>query len=262
MATRVFTGLATTGALLTAYQAHGHMMQQFPESRMYSYSRWGGKNGNYFPEIETAPFSFNSGGVKRVQARAKAEVDETVLNDHGGGEVYPLLHGDFAANGNMLESDEIAKRHFVCGDPRLGHDEDEIKYSTPNSEWEPLNTFVSGEVIEMDVVVVYYHWGHVEFSICDTSDLDYDSPATQECFNRYPLTRAPDDGGASPIDLEYPGRYYVDPPCRAGETDQDFNGDDLPGDKSYAPYRVKMRYLLPEIECTHCVLQMHYCKFD
>lgn len=45
MATRLSTGIATTSALLAAFQAHGHMMQQFPESRMYSYSRWGGKNG-------------------------------------------------------------------------------------------------------------------------------------------------------------------------------------------------------------------------
>lgn len=32
------------------------------------------------------------------------------------------------------------------------------KYGTPNSEWEVLDTFVSGQEIEIDAVVVFYHW--------------------------------------------------------------------------------------------------------
>lgn len=31
-------------------------------------------------------------------------------------------------------------------------------YSTPNGEWEVIDTFESGQVIEMDIVIVYYHW--------------------------------------------------------------------------------------------------------
>ena len=39
-----------------------------------------------------------------------------------------------------------------------GFDEDEITYTTPNSQWEVLHTFESGREIEIDVVIVYYHW--------------------------------------------------------------------------------------------------------
>ncbi|CAM9926078.1 unnamed protein product, partial [Hapterophycus canaliculatus] len=80
---------------------------------------------------------------------------------------------------------------------------------------------------------------------------------TQECFNRYPLTRAPDANAASPIDPNYPGRYYPDPPCRKDETEQNVS-EWVPAD----PYNVRMRYLLPDIECEHCVLQMHYMSGD
>lgn len=100
-------------------------------------------------------------------------------------------------------------------------------------------------------------------SICDTSD-ESQNPGgvpNQECFNKYPLTRAAGDDDASPIDPNYTGRYYVEPPCRAGETDQNFNNDEMPAIKEYDPYSVKMRYVLPEgLTCSHCVVQMHYCE--
>ena len=77
---------------------------------------------------------------------------------------------------------------------------------------------------------------------------------TQECFNKHPLSRAPDDGAASPIDPKYTGRYYVDPVCRGKETAQ------AKEDKAPDGYNIKMRYVLPDIECEHCVLQMIYCE--
>ncbi len=81
---------------------------------------------------------------------------------------------------------------------------------------------------------------------------DPDGVPTQECFNKYPLDRAADDGDASPIDENYYGRYYLDPECRAEYTDQESN--EVEG------YNVKMRYVLPDIECKHCILQMVYCE--
>jgi len=38
----------------------------------------------------------------------------------------------------------------------------------------------------------------------------------QSCFNKYPLDRAGDaaDLQYGPVDPEYPGRYFLDPPCR------------------------------------------------
>ena len=83
---------------------------------------------------------------------------------------------------------------------------------------------------------------------------DPEGVVTQECLNEHPLTRASDDGGASPIDPSFPGRYYIDPECRAGETFQDMPAGAPSG------YNIRMRYVLPDIECAHCVMQMVYCK--
>ena len=98
--------------------------------------------------------------------------------------------------------------------------------------------------------------GHLEFFICDTGDLaDPGGVATQECFNKYPLTRADGDDDNSPIDPDYPGRYYVDPPCRQEETKYERHI------KSEGGYVMKMKYKLPEdLVCGHCVLQTWYCE--
>ena len=97
----------------------------------------------------------------------------------------------------------------------------------------------------------------MEFFVCDANDLeDPDGVVTQECFNKHPLNRAPYTGTGSPIDPNYPGRYHVDPPCRK-EEEVEQNITDIYRD-SEEPYNIKMSYVLPDIECEHCVLQMHY----
>ena len=99
----------------------------------------------------------------------------------------------------------------------------------------------------------------MEFFICDTADLDDpDGVVTQECFNKYPLTRADDDGVNSPIDPNHPGRYYVDPECREYETEQ------YKEEKYWRAgggYVMTMNYQLPaDLTCERCVLQMWYCE--
>lgn len=100
--------------------------------------------------------------------------------------------------------------------------------------------------------------GHLEFFICNADDLDdpEESVVTQECFNKYPLTRASDDHDNSPVDPNFSGRYYVDPECRASEVDQSRLKDADGGQVMH------MRYRLPDdLTCTHCTLQMIYCEF-
>ncbi|CAN0061871.1 unnamed protein product [Ectocarpus sp. 4 AP-2014] len=98
-----------------------------------------------------------------------------------------------------------------------------------------------------------FHWGHLEFFICNAYN-DPDAIPTQECFNQYPLTRAEGDDDNSPIDPNFPGRYYCDPTCRGeeGEVDQTKPLHAISGEN------MKMRYVLPDIECSHCILQMVY----
>ena len=98
--------------------------------------------------------------------------------------------------------------------------------------------------------------GHMEFFLCNTADMDDpDGVVTQGCFNMHPLDRAEDDGLASPIDPNHPGRYYLDPPCRASETDQTIVPGAEPG------YVVTARYQLPsDVTCSRCIVQMVYCE--
>lgn len=69
------------------------------------------------PLIEYCPHCYNARGPKFVKQRSLANTAQSVLDQFGGGKEYPLYHGEFAANGNYLETDEIAVRHGICGDP-------------------------------------------------------------------------------------------------------------------------------------------------
>ncbi|CAM9543829.1 unnamed protein product [Ectocarpus sp. 8 AP-2014] len=172
--------------------------------------------------------------------------------------------GARAANGNYLESDEVAQRHGICGDPEQTAAEGDNKYGRENYNYPVLGTYAEGGVLEVKILVSTYHWGHVEVFLCDTADLPEgeDSIVTQSCFNDYPLDRAVDDEFNGPIDPNYTGRFILDPPCRASETDQDLLEGAYPGDVATA------RYQLPEgVVCDRCVVQMVYytgnsCKHE
>lgn len=99
--------------------------------------------------------------------------------------------------------------------------------------------------------------GHLEFFICDAEELvdGPDGVVTQRCFNRHPLSRATDDGRPSPIDFHHKGRYFVDPPCVAEETDQTI----IPGAQDGNV--VTAHYHLPDgLTCERCIVQMVYCE--
>ncbi|CAN0398923.1 unnamed protein product, partial [Ectocarpus sp. 12 AP-2014] len=61
---------------------------------------------------------------------------------------------------------------------------------------------------------------HIEYFLCDTADMDDpDGVVTQDCLNMHPLDRDETDWWNSPIDQDYPGRFFVNPDCR-GENDE------------------------------------------
>lgn len=76
-----------------------------------------------FEDLEETPYAFNAGGVKEIQARAKASTNEQTLAEVGGGDLFPLYFSDLAENGNYLETNEVAKRTTPCGDSRLVGDD-------------------------------------------------------------------------------------------------------------------------------------------
>ena len=52
-----------------------------------------------------------------MQERAAAKISETVIEKYGGSfDRFPLLYTPFADNGNALEPNEVAVRHYTCGD--------------------------------------------------------------------------------------------------------------------------------------------------
>ncbi|CAM9648942.1 unnamed protein product, partial [Ectocarpus fasciculatus] len=213
-----------------------------------------------FPLLENNAGAYNAGGQVEVQDRARRLTDPAILAEYGDG-WYPLRwvfdKGEMAPNGNYIEPQGISVRHGVCGDPKSGDQggkDGENTYSTPNKDWPVLQEFTQGQSMEIKAVMKAWHYGHLEFFICDIQDLDDpDGIATQECFNKYPLTRSEGDGVNSPIDPNYPGRYYTDPPCRENETEQDYDW------RAGGGYVMTMNYDLPDdLVCEHCVLQMWY----
>ncbi|CAN0419755.1 unnamed protein product, partial [Scytosiphon promiscuus] len=127
-------------------------------------------------------------------------------------------------------------------------------FGQANANYPILETYAEGSVMEVKVVVSTYHWGHLEFFICNADDMtDPDGVVTQGCFNMHPLDRASDDDSASRIDPNHVGRYFLDPSCRASETDQSMPPGAFSGDV------VTARYQLPDgLTCTRCIVQMVY----
>ncbi|CAM9643894.1 unnamed protein product [Ectocarpus sp. 13 AM-2016] len=249
-------GAAVAAALLGV----GGFLAQLPVSDGHAYmmtpiSRQLGGTTPFNPEGEVpvnfCPHCYQSRGPAAIRERS-------------GGKPWPHYKGARAANGNYLESDEVAQRHGICGDPEQTAAEGDNKYGRENYNYPVLGTYAEGGVLEVKILVSTYHWGHVEVFLCDTADLPEgeDSIVTQSCFNDYPLDRAVDDEFNGPIDPNYTGRFILDPPCRASETDQELVEGAYPGDVATA------RYQLPEgVVCDRCVVQMVYytgnsCKHE
>ncbi|CAN0101493.1 unnamed protein product [Ectocarpus sp. 6 AP-2014] len=247
----MMTRFCTVLLAVALRKAQGHIYQLYPMSRSFA-------NSESFldmddPNFDGCPHCYNAHGSAGTKARGNELMDPDVLAKHGGGIDFPLSFVPRAPNGNYLEPNEVAVRHGVCGDPEQNKLPGSNTYSTASSNWEPLTTFQSGQDLEFNVVMNAYHWGHLEFFICN-ADNDPSGIPTQECFNEYPLTRAEGDDDNSPIDPDFPGRYYCDPTCR-GEEDEVDQTKPL---HAISGENMKMRYVLPDIECSHCILQMVY----
>jgi len=142
------------------------------------------------------------------------------------------------------ETTASSVRHGLCGNgsPLGGHKQTYMgsKYTKGSSE----GNYKPGEVIDIEVVITAHHMGWMEFSLCDKSTLDDpNGPITQGCLNKIRLERAPGDPSISPIDPAHKDRFYLVPKCY-----NEGGGEQL----------MKMQYILPNIECEHCVLQWYW----
>ncbi|CAM9851405.1 unnamed protein product, partial [Choristocarpus tenellus] len=207
---------------------------------------------------EYCPHCLQGRGAVNVRNRAEKLTDPEWLESYGEGR-WPLKYlydqGMVASNGNYLEPQEIAVRHGICGDPSQVAPEEDNRYGIANSNFQVVENYAEGSAIEIKTITSTYHWGHLEYFICDAKDLDdANGPVIQECFNKHPLSRAPQSEAASPLDPAHSGRYFLDPPCRASETDQTREPED-----GYWGQVSTMHYLLPAgLTCERCILQMIY----
>ena len=229
---------------LLAQCVSSHLYMAYPPSRQF----WRTTAYQSTP-TEYCPHCYNFRGVSATKER-------------GGGGPWPHLklyeEGKLnPVNGNYMETAETASRHTSpCGDPsQTAGPDDDNKYGLANSNYPVLTEFVgAGSEFQVKVVVSTYHWGHIELNLCDATGME-DAEITHECVSKYPLTRARAEL-EPPIDPLHPGRYFLDPPCRAAETDQSFESE-LGG--AQTGDIVTMTFMLPEnLVCERCVLQMMY----
>mmetsp|Transcript_51843 Transcript_51843/g.123352 ORF Transcript_51843/g.123352 Transcript_51843/m.123352 type:complete len:391 (-) Transcript_51843:197-1369(-) len=157
----------------------------------------------------------------------------------------------YTVNGGIWPGHAFPETHGLCGQ-NVGDG------STPMSDEDnmmptPIQaTYVSGSIVEFEVIVTAHHWGYYEFRICDTT-VSPDNFATrteaQACFDQHLLVRADPlpscqiddaDPDCQPIDPNYPERWYL--PRK--EVNNDIH---------------KMRYQLPEgLECSACTVQWYW----
>lgn len=155
--------------------------------------------------------------------------------------------------------DQSATRAELCGDP-VGQPDHMIggQFMPLRYKQVPIvEHYKSGSEIDFLAEIDTNHNGYFEFFLCNldkcgTSDIH------GKCFKNghcHRLLRVPHNDcedkrqdtsyECGPIDIKYPGRWYL--PCR-------INGLQFVGGKSG-----KMRYKLPNgVACTHCVIQWYW----
>jgi len=209
-------------SLLFLTETRGHGFLQIPRSRnLNAY-----KNGFDYDFM-----GLNGGGPRIVQSNALFPTY-----------IYP----------DTIENSE--KRHGMCGDIKSISE----PYNDFIENYPIFSFFHTGDEILIETILTAHHMGHFEFYLCNLDDIDSpNNRVTQECLFKYRLERVPIPNEISPIDENYPYRFYIPPiPCMEFQT----NG--------YPGYKSIMKYKLPDkLECKHCVLQWWYftansCYYD
>lgn len=149
---------------------------------------------------------------------------------------------------NYPETIASSVRHGLCGDAANVPQSLMAGGSLYTGEIGADSTYRQGDSIDIKVWVSTHHHGWFEFYVCDKSDLaDPAGRITQACLNKHKLLRSQSDPlNESPIDPEYPGRFYMYPKCHMS-----LNADG----QGY----MRIKYDLPrDLNCDHCVLQWWY----
>ncbi|CAN0034653.1 unnamed protein product, partial [Ectocarpus fasciculatus] len=197
---RIGAVAAVAFAGLALHQVQGHVYLMVPVSRNF----WATDafQESTYADINWCPHCFQSRGPAAVRERGEENTEEAVLAMYGGGEwphLFSYERNEVHGNGNYYETQEISVRHGICGDPEQTKAEGINLYGQENSKYPVLETYSEGGIIEIKIVVSTYHWGHLEFFICNSEDMsDPDGVVTQGGFNMHPLDLGADEGGGGP----------------------------------------------------------------
>ena len=125
-------------------------------------------------------------------------------------------------------------------------------------------TYISGEVIDVEVTITAHHRGMLYLRLCD------EARVTEECLEKYePLQRVRYEDSeliqAQPINEKYPFLYYLRPICyfdQSGIGDGNMGpmrAQDLARDIYDGSPKMQAKFKLPDgVTCEHCVIQMHW----
>lgn len=172
---------------------------------------------------------------------------------------------------------DTSVRRGLCGEP-AGESQN---YLEPPAGSGNLLTDIVGGAYPVGAAILFeweitaHHRGHFEVKVCDRASfgLDRSSAPTQECFSaksleRVPDTTFPDSVDISPIDPNYPDRYYLPPACALTKENTLMGGYHVrTGEKvsfqllpCFTRYSVFPGYQLPaDLTCDNgCVVQWRY----
>lgn len=146
-------------------------------------------------------------------------------------------------------------RAGVCGDLKFGQ-QDHMRNGKFYYFGTISKTYSEGSVIDIDLSIVGYHNGFVEFHICDVDKCG--GEISEECFRTpgacHQLKREWTEGCQSgsnsrcgPIDQKNLGRWYL--PCALHPLDDII--------ETFGDGAIRYR-LPPSFHCAHCVLQWYW----
>lgn len=203
-----FRTLLVVGVLLLAIQlVHGHGYMKVPKSRQYIAN---------LQSKEFCPQCYSSGGPSVVQAATP-------------GGLFPT----------PTETAASAVRHTMCGDAVTTPVSARLYNPFTSPAASALPTYKPGQVMDIVVTITAHHRGHFEFRICDAAKLSDPRTVTWACADQNVLKRVSVPGEVSPVDVNHPERYYLEPECAPG-----YNTT------------ITMKYQIPStLTCERCIMQ-------
>jgi hypothetical protein len=198
--------LAVLVILSICQAANGHGFLQVPKSRNYIANQQG---RDYCPHC---------------------------LSAGGPGTTQPLTPGGLFPNPETTTS---AVRHTMCGESATTPAGSRSYNPSPVPSMASLPVYAPGAEFDMTIQITAHHRGHFEFRLCDASKLSDPTTVTWACLNQHVLQRVSVPGEVSPVDVNHPERYYLEPECAP-----EYNKT------------VWMKYRMPaDVTCERCVIQ-------